>query len=282
MFNDGDGDAVVVSSSVGTVVTGTGTWSWSFGTTDGPAESQTVTITATDAIGAATSTTFSLVVQNVAPSVSAGADASIVSNQTYDFSGTFSDPGLVDNPWDWSIDWGIGSPTTGSTDTQPGPITGSRQYCAAGDYTITLSVTDKDDDTGSDALTLTVTYLPVLIDITPTKHPNSVNIGQAGMLPVAILGSATFDATMVDPSTVVLGDESGADTPVAQRNNGRYFASVEDVNGDGYLDLVLHFRVPALVANTDLTMATTSLVLRGFLGNGCTNFRGSDAVRVVP
>jgi subtilisin family serine protease len=281
-FSDGDGDAVTLVASIGTLVPGSGTWSWSFGTTDGPAESQTVTVTATDAIGASTSTTFALVVQNVAPVVSAGADASIVSNQTYNLSGTFTDPGVVDNPWSWSIDWGTGSPTTGSIATQPGPITGSRQYCAAGNYTIALSVTDKDGDTGQDALTLTVTYLPVTIDITPTKHPNSVNIGQTGMLPLAVLGSATFDATTVNPATVVLGDESGTDTPVAQRNNGRYFAAFEDVNGDGRLDLVLQFRVPALVANSDLTLTTTSLVLRGFLGNGCTNFRGTDAIRVVP
>lgn len=281
-FGDTDGDAVTLSASVGTVTPGSGTWSWSFGTTDGPSESQTVTITATDEIGASTSTTFSLVVQNVAPTVNAGADASIVSNQSYNFSGTFSDPGVVDNPWGWSIAWGIGSPTTGSINSQPGPITGSQQYCAAGTYTVTLSVTDKDAGTGSDDLTLTVTHLPVSIDITPTKHPNSVNLSNSGLLPVAVLGSATFDATTVNPASVVLGDESGTDTPVAQRNNGSYHATLKDVNGDGYMDMVLHFSVPALAGNGDLTLATTSLVLRGFLGDACTNFRGSDAVRVVP
>ena len=189
---------------------------------------------------------------------------------------------MRDNNQSSSIAWGIGSPTTGSTNTQPGPITGSRQYCAAGTYTVTLSVTDKDAGTGSDGLTLTVTHLPVSIDITPTKHPNSVNLSNSGLLPVAVMGSATFDATTVNPASVVLGDESGGDTPVAQRNNGSYYATLKDVNGDGYMDMVLHFSVPALVANGDLTLATTSLVLRGFLGDACTNFRGSDAVRVVP
>jgi hypothetical protein len=102
------------------------------------------------------------------------------------------------------------------------------------------------------------------------------------MLPVAVLSTATFDATTLDPATIVLGDETGSDTPVAKRNNSRYFASAEDVNGDGRLDLVLQFSVPALVANGDLTSSTTSLVLRGFLADGCTNVRGSNTVVIVP
>ena len=48
-----------------------GTWNWSFGTTDGPDDSQSVTITATDSDGEATSTTFALTVDNVAPTVAA-------------------------------------------------------------------------------------------------------------------------------------------------------------------------------------------------------------------
>jgi hypothetical protein len=101
-------------------------------------------------------------------------------------------------------------------------------------------------------------------------------------MPVAVLSSADFDATQIDPATVTLGDEVGSDTPVAQRPNGRYYAEVEDVNGDGLPDVVFRFRVPELVANGDLSEGTTSLVLRGFLGDGCTNFRGEQTVRVVP
>src|SRR3972149_12028554 len=73
-WSDADaGDTVTLTASVGTVTkSGTnasGTWSWSFATTDGPAQSQTVTITANDGNGGVSTTTFSLTVANVAPTV---------------------------------------------------------------------------------------------------------------------------------------------------------------------------------------------------------------------
>ena len=281
-FSDPDGDAVSLTASVGTVTPGNGTWSWSYATTDGPSQGGTVTITGSDALGGSTGATFTLVVNNVAPTVQAGSDASVVSGQSYSLSGTFSDPGVDDNPWNWTIAWGFGTNSTGSTNTQAAAITASRRFCAAGTYTVTLSVTDKDAGTGSDALDVTVSHVPVTIDITPAQSPNSVNLGNVGLLPVAVLSTATFDATKLDPATVVLGDATGSDTPVATRTNGRWYASSEDVNGDRRRDLVLHFRVPALVGNGDLTLASTSLVLSGFLDDGCTNVRGSDAVRVLP
>jgi subtilisin family serine protease len=282
--SDPDGDAYTLSVSVGTVVdNGDGTWSWSFATTDGPLESQQVTVTATDALDGEGSVSFTLSVLNVAPLVDAGPDASITSNEVFEFTGTFSDPGVNDDPWSWVIDWGDGSEnTTGETDDQTEPIVRSHQFCAAQTYTIGFSVTDKDDATGFDSMELTVDYLGVAIDITPSQHPNSVNLRNRGRLPVAVLSSATFDATQIDPASVVLGDEDGTDTPVASRPNGQLFSAVEDVNGDGLPDLVLHFEVPALVANGDLTPTSTYLVLRGFLQNGCTNFRGQDSVNVVP
>jgi [acyl-carrier-protein] S-malonyltransferase len=89
-------------------------------------------------------------------------------------------------------------------------------------------------------------------------------------------------ATAIDPGTLTLGDGADPDTPVAQRNNGTLMAEVDDVNEDGLPDLLVHFRVPALVANGDLTPATISLMLRGFLEDGCTNILGEDEVTVVP
>jgi hypothetical protein len=281
-FGDAESDPVTLSASIGTVTPGPGTWSWSLNTVDGPSESQTVTITADDGQGNQTSETFQLVVDNVAPVVSAGSDGTINSNDVLSFSGSFSDVGVNDAPWSWSIAWGIGAPTTGSTSSQSSAITATRQYCAPGSYTVTLSVTDKDNGPGSDSRTVTVLALAVAIDIMPTKLPNTINLGKGGLLPVAVLSSATLDARTLDPATIVLGNESGTDTPVARRTNGSYYATFQDVNRDGRLDLVLQFAVPALVANGDLTLASTSLTLRGVLSNGCSNVRGTESVRVVP
>src|ERR671935_614164 len=99
-YSDPDsGDNVAITASVGTVTktgTNSGTWSWSFGTTDGPAQSQTVTITADDG-HTTTSTTFSLTVNNVAPTATFSATSPISegSSSTLSFTSP-SDPSSVD------------------------------------------------------------------------------------------------------------------------------------------------------------------------------------------
>jgi hypothetical protein len=71
------------------------------------------------------------------------------------------------------------------------------------------------------------------IDVKPGSDPNAVNLKSKGVIPVAVLGSVDFDATLVDFSTVAFGP--GAASPV-------HDGHVEDVNGDGFFDTVLHFK----------------------------------------
>lgn len=222
------------------------------------------------------------VVANVVPIVDAGADQTFTSGQTFSFAGSFTDPGLMDSPWAWSIDWGVGTPTTGSTTTQS-LITASNRVCGAGTYNVTLSVTDKDGGVGSDAAQVTVGYLAVNLAIMPGSLPLApISLRKQGSLPVAIISTATFDARTIDVSSLRLGNELGTDTPAAPKKGG-YNTSISDVDGDGRLDLIVMFDVPTLVSNGDVTMSTTSLVLRGKLGasgDPCINFRGVGAVKV--
>jgi hypothetical protein len=45
------------------------------------------------------------------------------------------------------------------------------------------------------------------VNIKPRIFPNSRNVKSKGVLPVAILGTASFDTTTVDPPTVLLGED---------------------------------------------------------------------------
>ena len=112
----------------------------------------------------------------------------------------------------------------------------------------------------------------VQIDIKPGTNPNTVNLRSNGTVPVAVLSSPSFSAAAVSPLTVRL-----AGVPVSLRGNGTPMASLEDVNGDGLLDLVLHFStqaLPRLAGNTDLT-----LVGETFDGQ---LIIGSDSIVLVP
>jgi hypothetical protein len=112
----------------------------------------------------------------------------------------------------------------------------------------------------------------VQIDLKPGSFPNSINLGSQGKVPVAVLGSATFDATKVDPATVTL-----AGAPIAKNPKGKLMASFEDVNGDGLLDLVVQVDTQTLKLNPTDTQAT----LTGKTFDGL-NIVGSDSVRIVP
>jgi hypothetical protein len=74
---------------------------------------------------------------------------------------------------------------------------------------------------------------PIEIDIKPGSDPNSVNPRSNGVIPVAILGPTDFDALQVIVSTVSFGPDGAAPA---------HDGHVEDVNGDGFPDMVLHFR----------------------------------------
>lgn len=74
----------------------------------------------------------------------------------------------------------------------------------------------------------------VQIDIKPGSFPNSINPRSKGVIPVAILSTNTFNAATVNPTSVHFGAAGTEATPV-------HYAQ-EDVNLDGNMDLIFHFR----------------------------------------
>jgi hypothetical protein len=106
------------------------------------------------------------------------------------------------------------------------------------------------------------------IDIKPGSYPNSINIKKNGVTPVAILTTDDFDATTVDPLTVEFGPNGATEA----LNTGY----IEDADGDGDLDLVLHFNTQ----ETGIQCGDTSTTLTGETYDG-RRIEGSDTIKTI-
>lgn len=119
---------------------------------------------------------------------------------------------------------------------------------------------------------------PIEIDIKPRRAVNTIRCralapGARARIPVAILTTDSFDAMLVDHTTVRF--EGAAEVHVDPDGEARRHE--EDVDGDGDLDLLFHF----VASETALTCESTEGVLRGetFADQG---IEGRDAIRVLP
>jgi hypothetical protein len=84
-------------------------------------------------------------------------------------------------------------------------------------------------------------YVFALGRIVNAVFPPTLHVGRRGMLPVTILGGADFDVSRIDAATLRLGP--AAARPVYDLTDPFVRAlHTKDVNGDGRLDLVVHFR----------------------------------------
>lgn len=171
--------------------------------------------------------------------------------------------------------------------SNPSPAFGSAITNASGQVTFNYTNTEAVVDTItatvpvqakvsvqlSDTATKTWNPIQAYIDIKPGSFPNSFGANSKGKIPVALLGSSSFNVMLVDDSTVHFGD---APTPFGDAAATDNNISIEDVNNDGFMDKVYHFNF----IETNLDPSDVMGCLGGEI-NGL-DFLGCDSVNITP
>jgi hypothetical protein len=106
------------------------------------------------------------------------------------------------------------------------------------------------------------------IDIKPGSDTNPINTRSRGVIPVAILGTEFIDVYDVDFASLGFGPDGA---PPAHEH-GHY----EDVDGDGFVDLVTHHRTQ----ETGIADGDTEACMEGVIGE--TPFVACDTITTVP
>ena len=113
--------------------------------------------------------------------------------------------------------------------------------------------------------------ITVALDVRPGSATNPINLRAKGLVPVAILTTAAFDAASVDPATVCFGDDERPAERDCTEAHGRNHQ--EDVNGDGLVDLLFHFDI----AESGIDPGDSRACLNGSTREG-TPIEGCDTI----
>jgi hypothetical protein len=112
--------------------------------------------------------------------------------------------------------------------------------------------------------------IEVTVDIKPDSEMNTINPRSKGVVPVAIMHTDCFDISEVDPETVTLAGAS----PVRWTR--------EDVNSDGNIDMLFHFRTQDLFIITGMKALDMNEVTLSGETNAGQAFSATDSINVVP
>ena len=129
------------------------------------------------------------------------------------------------------------------------------------------------DATGYHGFIATPVRQHVSIDIKPGDDSNCLNLNYHGVIPVAILGSSDLDVYDVDIPTMSL---QGLSLKMVGKAD-RLLAHFDDINGDGYTDLIAQFEDSGGWTGNGDGYAT----LTGYLLDR-TSIEGSDSICLVP
>jgi hypothetical protein len=166
----------------------------------------------------------------------------------------------------------------------------------ASDGTLVTSITDPAIDEPTGVCVVGSPAIAVPLDIKPGSCPNSFNRHSNGNLPVALVGTDTFDVTSVDVASLVIARADGvgggvpptSSPPIVLEDVTAPFAGepceCDESVPDGIMDLSMKFNSDDLVEALELDLVGcqhVELEVSGTLLDG-TAFAGLDCVRLVP
>ena len=165
-----------------------------------PADAYTITATVTDDDTGSHSVNSTVTVNNVAPTVNAGADATINEGSAFSDSGFFNDPGTLDT-WTATVDYGDGSGLQALALDADKTFDLNHIYADNGVYTVIVTVTDDDGGSHSDTLGITVNNVAPTIILNPVTQidENGVAVLTGTITDAGILDTFTLDINWGDP-----------------------------------------------------------------------------------
>ena len=145
---------------------------------------------------------------------------------------------------------------------------------------------------GAPATSLEIPLIEVPLDIKPQSCPNPLNVKAKGVLPAAILGTADFDVTKVDPASVKLEGVASirwaledVATPFEPFTGKEDADDCTDEGPDGFLDLTLKFDTQEVVQAIGevedgevVVLSLTGILKEEF---GGTPIQGEDVVVIL-
>jgi len=190
-----------------------------------------------------------------------------------------------------TVTWNIGSldaeavsscvHLSGDTDAQPGTI-----------LTNTATIDSNESDPAVVEENTEICPVSVYIDIKPGGCPTPLNVGSKGVLPVAVLGTADFDITTIDPQSITLAgvpplrwSMEDVATPYDINFDECSIYDCHEATGDGYVDLTLKFDTQEIAAAIEEVYDRECLILEltGDLKTeyGGLPFKGGDVVSIL-
>jgi hypothetical protein len=212
---------------------------------DGPSQ-RTLALRVTDDDGASTSVTFDLIVSNVAPSIDALADDGPKNiGAPITVTVTASDPAGANDPLTYEFDFDNDAvyEVTNTTGVA------QHAYGTGGAKNVNVRVTDGDGDEAT--ATHVVQINQGVRNVGINVNVGSVNLGSNGAIAVSLFTTPEFDAAQVDVASVLFAGAAA------------FQSALDDLDGDGDLDRVFHFRreetnllnaYAALLADADQTI----------------------------